>query len=166
MKASFHWQVSREQRTTRMTHHNLSIADLLIATTAVAFAIACLRAGIVLDLIALATIGPILVALAVFALLAGIPQLFFALWFRRVALGLVLLTVWMLLLLATTFATLAVLIDGRPLTRVDWPYFTIMAVGSFIGLVCFLTAPLLLARLIGFRLHRGEFPEPDRVEGS
>ena len=159
LRAGFRWQISgRVDREGRSQNKPLSVAGLLTATTVVAVALGCLRVGVALDVLDLEFLGVFAVVLPLLTLLAGIPTLFLVLWIRRSFVG------WLfsIIMVALVLAGIGVMASIVATFVFEAPpdSDTVMTFGGFVagfvvGWACFLSTPLLVARSIGARLHRG-----------
>jgi hypothetical protein len=134
----------------------LTIQGLLLAATALAIALACVRWAVALsdagdatqNVFPMAVMGGIV---AVGSLLTAVPLLFVTLRVRRLMLGLFIVAI-----IATgVFASLFLFIVLQSSYNVIW-----VVAAPFAGFMAFLTSPLLIARWMGYRLVRQDRRAP------
>jgi len=160
MRIWFRWRIAHPDEDSSETFQPLRIRDLMIATTAIAMALAAAQLSQTISVPSgNGSIVPLVVAAIVIMVLSAIsvlPAVLAVLRSRRLllAMGFV-FSVYVAI--AGSYAALIVLLSEAPL---DWEMFVGMpalAVGFFVEL----TLPLLIARRFGYRLLWGRPPKRD-----
>jgi hypothetical protein len=153
MRYGLHWHICVAGRPNMGQPGNaMTIRGLLVATTAVAFAIAGLRFGLALDVVAVDYVFHAMASAATVVVLLGVPTMFLILWSRRFCLGWLCANLGVFFIPLAIAASLLLIFSGQ---RTGFWMEVIRPMGGFTaGYALCASTPLLAARLMGARLLR------------